>query len=126
LINEQIVIIGPPDMPYLVTIDVTGTTSATARFQESEAQESSICTKFKIQWSFKEDFGTICGERELLDMKQKECCIDGLLQGHKYYFRAAAGNLKGYSRFRPTTPAYLTPSSQYIIFLFYISFSELQ
>ncbi|XP_011499425.1 PREDICTED: uncharacterized protein LOC105363435 [Ceratosolen solmsi marchali] len=101
----------PPDMPFLVTVDVIGTTSVTARFQESEAQESPICTKFKIQWSFKEDFGTICGERELLDMKQKECRIDGLLQGHKYYFRAAAGNLKGYSRFRPATPAYLTPSS---------------
>ena len=98
-------------MPFLVTIDVTGTTCVTARFQESDAQESPICTKFKIQWSLKEDFGLVCGERELLDMKQKECRIEGLAQGHKYYFRAAAGNLKGYSRFRPTTPSFLTPSS---------------
>ncbi|XP_031777815.1 uncharacterized protein LOC100123939 isoform X2 [Nasonia vitripennis] len=101
----------PPDMPYLVTVDVTGITSVMARFQESETQDAPICTKFKIQWSFKEDFAMLCGERELLDMKQKECRIEGLLQGHRYYFRAAAGNLKGYSRFRPTTPTHLMPSS---------------
>lgn len=100
-------------MPYLVTVDVTGITSVTARFQESEIQDAPICTKFKIQWSFKEDFAMLCGERELLDMKQKECRIEGLLQGHRYYFRAAAGNLKGYSRFRPTTPSHLMPSSEY-------------
>ncbi|XP_051173974.1 uncharacterized protein LOC127289823 isoform X4 [Leptopilina boulardi] len=101
----------PPDKPYLVSVDVTGTTSVIARFQESDSHDSAICTKFKVQWSVKDDFSVVCDEKEVLDMKQRECRIDGLVQGQKYYFRAAAGNLKGYSKFRPSTPAYVTPSS---------------
>lgn len=100
-------------MPFLVAVDVTGTTSVTVRFQEPDAHDSPICTKFKVQWSLHEDFSVICGEREVLDMKQRECRIEGLTQGQKYYFRAAAGNLKGYSRFRNSTPAHVTPSSKY-------------
>lgn len=101
----------PPDMPFLVAIDVTGTTSVTVRFQEPDSHDSPICTKFKVQWSPHDDFSVICGEKEVLDMKQRECRIEGLTQGQKYHFRAAAGNLKGYSRFRSSTPAHVTPSS---------------
>ncbi|XP_046608985.1 uncharacterized protein LOC124299719 isoform X4 [Neodiprion virginianus] len=101
----------PPDMPFLVAVDVTGTTSVTVRFQEPDSHDSPICTKFKVQWSVREDFSIICGDREVLDMKQRECRVDDLTQGQRYYFRAAAGNLKGYSRFRPSTPAHVTPSS---------------
>ncbi|KYN00199.1 Ankyrin repeat and fibronectin type-III domain-containing protein 1 [Cyphomyrmex costatus] len=101
----------PPDIPFLVAIDVTGTTSVTVRFQEPDSHDSPICTKFKVQWSLHDDFSVICGEREVLDMKQKECRIENLTQGKKYHFRAAAGNLKGYSRFRNSTPAHVTPSS---------------
>lgn len=100
-------------MPFLVAVDVTGTTSITVRFQEPDAHDSPICTKFKVQWSLQDDFSIICGEREILDMKQRECRIDGLTQGQKYHLRAAAGNLKGYSRFRNSTPAHVTPSSEY-------------
>ncbi|XP_014484057.1 PREDICTED: uncharacterized protein LOC106749274 isoform X2 [Dinoponera quadriceps] len=101
----------PPDMPFLVAVDVTGTTSVTVRFQEPDSHDSPICTKFKVQWSLHEDFSVVCGEKEVLDMKQRECRIDGLTQGQRYHFRAAAGNLKGYSRFRNSTPAHVTPSS---------------
>lgn len=103
-------------MPFLVAVDVTGTNSVTVRFQEPDSHDSPICTKFKVQWSVKEDFSVICGEREVLDMKQREYRIDDLIQGQKYYFRAAAGNLKGYSRFRNSTPAHVTPSSKKITF----------
>lgn len=106
-------ILGPPDMPFLVAIDVTGTTSVTIRFQEPDSHDSPICTKFKVQWSLHDDFSVICDEREVLDMKQRECRIGDLTQGQKYYFRAAAGNLKGYSRFRNSTPAHVTPSSKH-------------
>ncbi|XP_077260033.1 ankyrin repeat and fibronectin type III domain containing protein wide awake isoform X3 [Temnothorax americanus] len=101
----------PPDMPFLVAVDVTGTTSITVRFQEPDSHDSPICTKFKVQWSLHENFSVICGEREVLDMKQRECRIEDLTQGQKYHFRAAAGNLKGYSRFMNSTPAHVTPSS---------------
>ncbi|XP_067208007.1 ankyrin repeat and fibronectin type-III domain-containing protein 1 isoform X3 [Linepithema humile] len=101
----------PPDMPFLVAVDVTGTTSVAVRFQEPDSHDSPICTKFKVQWSLHDDFSVVCGEREVLDMKQRECRIEGLTQGQRYHFRAASGNLKGYSRFRNSTPAHVTPSS---------------
>ncbi|XP_018376620.1 PREDICTED: ankyrin repeat and fibronectin type-III domain-containing protein 1 [Trachymyrmex cornetzi] len=101
----------PPDILFLIAIDVTGTTSVTIRFQEPDSHDSSICTKFKVQWSLHDEFSVICGDREVLDMKQKECRIEDLTQGQKYHFRAAAGNLKGYSRFRNSTPSHVTPSS---------------
>lgn len=41
---------GPPDVPFLVAVDVTGTNSVTVRFQEPEQQDSAICTKFKGDW----------------------------------------------------------------------------
>lgn len=99
-------------MPFLVVVDVTGTTSVAVRFQEPDSHDSPICTKFKVQWSLHDDFSIICGEREVLDMKQRECRIEGLTQGQRYHFRAASGNLKGYSRFRNSTPAHVTPSSK--------------
>ena len=43
----MIVFAGPPDVPFLVAVDVTGTNSVTVRFQEPEHQDSAICTKFK-------------------------------------------------------------------------------
>ncbi|XP_066594906.1 uncharacterized protein wake isoform X2 [Prorops nasuta] len=101
----------PPDMPFIISVDVTGVTSVSVRFQETDSHDSSICTKFKVQWSTKEDFSVICGEIEVSEMKKRECRIDGLVQGQRYHFRAAAGNLKGYSRFRNSTPCYVTPSS---------------
>jgi hypothetical protein len=42
-----ILLSGPPDVPFLVAVDVTGTNSVTVRFQEPEQQDSAICTKFK-------------------------------------------------------------------------------
>ncbi|XP_046988010.1 ankyrin repeat and fibronectin type-III domain-containing protein 1 isoform X1 [Schistocerca americana] len=101
----------PPDIPFLVAVDVTGTNSVTVRFQEPEQQDSAICTKFKVQWSCSEDFSPLAGEREILDMKQLECHIGDLTQGCRYYFRVACGNLKGYGNFRLSTPASVVPSS---------------
>ncbi|KAK0091746.1 hypothetical protein PV326_002758 [Microctonus aethiopoides] len=101
----------PPDIPFLVGVDVIGTKTVIVRFQEADTLDSFICTKFKVQWSIKEDFSLITGEREMLDMKQRECRIDGLVQGQRYYFRACAGNLKGYSRFVFASPPSVTPSN---------------
>ncbi|XP_021938463.1 ankyrin repeat and fibronectin type-III domain-containing protein 1 isoform X2 [Zootermopsis nevadensis] len=101
----------PPDAPFLVAVDVTGTHSVTVRFQEPDQQDSPICTKFKVQWSCNENFSPLAGEREILDMKRLECNISDLAQGCRYYFRVACGNLKGYGNFRLSSPASVIPSS---------------
>ncbi|XP_063981547.1 uncharacterized protein Wake isoform X2 [Diachasmimorpha longicaudata] len=101
----------PPDVPFMASIDVIETKSVSVRFQETEIHDSYVCTKFKVQWSTKEDFSIVNGEREVFDMKQRECRIDGLIQGQRYYFRVCAGNLKGYSRFIISSPSSVIPSS---------------
>lgn len=96
-----------------INISVIGSKSVNLVFHEAETSESYACTKFKIQWSFKDDFSIIVGEKHILNMKQKECRIDGLIQGQKYFFRACTGNLKGYSRFVLSSPPYVIPSCEY-------------
>jgi hypothetical protein len=46
-LNIGVLFSGPPDIPFLVAVDVTGTNSVTVRFQEPEHQDAAICTKFK-------------------------------------------------------------------------------
>ncbi|XP_034944603.1 uncharacterized protein wake isoform X2 [Chelonus insularis] len=94
----------------VVNADVIGVNSVNIRFQINEKSEP-ICTKLKVQWSTKEDFSLMSGEKEISDIKQKEYCIDGLMQGQKYFFRVCLGNSKGYNRFISSVPSYLTPSS---------------
>ncbi|KAF7989754.1 hypothetical protein HCN44_008428 [Aphidius gifuensis] len=101
----------PPDVPLCVNISVIGSKSVMIELQDTENDESYACTKFKIQWSFDDDFSIIAGEKQVLNMKKKECQIDGLIQGKKYYFRACCGNLKGYSQFLLSSPPYVVPSS---------------
>ncbi|GLH16798.1 Ankyrin repeat and fibronectin type-III domain-containing protein 1 [Gryllus bimaculatus] len=43
-------------------------------------------------------------------MKHMECHIGDLIQGQRYYFRVACGNLKGYGKFRQSTPKSVIPS----------------
>ncbi|KAK7862491.1 hypothetical protein R5R35_005917 [Gryllus longicercus] len=102
----------PPDVPFLVAVDVTGTNSVNVRFQEPEQQDSAICTKFKVQWSCSEALSPLAGEREILDMKHMECHIGDLIQGQRYYFRVACDNLKGYGKFRQSTLTSVIPSSR--------------
>jgi hypothetical protein len=46
-------VLGPPDEPSMVALDVTGTTSVNVRFQEPDFQDVGICTKFKCKWTAK-------------------------------------------------------------------------
>lgn len=50
------------------------------------------------------------GEKEILDISKPNCNID-LIQGRKYYFRSACGNLKGYGPYLSSTPAFVVPST---------------
>lgn len=101
----------PPDIPFLVAVDVTSKNSVTVRYQEPEHHDSPICTKFRVEWSCDSEFHTLSGHREILDMKQLECHIDNLEHGKRYYFRVACGNIRGFGNYRPSTPESVIPSS---------------
>ncbi|XP_044576765.1 uncharacterized protein LOC123259979 isoform X3 [Cotesia glomerata] len=101
----------PPDIPRTVNLEIIGTQSVIVKFEESTKKSSSACTKFKVQWSTKKNFSVITGEVEIFDIRQRQCQIDNLVQGQKYFFRICLGNLKGYSQFLPSSPPCAVPSS---------------
>ncbi|XP_076270822.1 ankyrin repeat and fibronectin type III domain containing protein wide awake isoform X3 [Rhynchophorus ferrugineus] len=100
----------PPDVPSLVALDITSKNTISVRLAEPTSQESSITTKFLVQWSTRSDFSIISGTEELTDMSNLRCQVD-LMQGRRYYFRACCGNLKGYGMFRASTPSSVIPST---------------
>ncbi|XP_043191220.1 ankyrin repeat and fibronectin type-III domain-containing protein 1-like [Amphibalanus amphitrite] len=101
----------PPDPPARVTVEVTGPQEVRLRLDEPDCQHQAICTKYKVQWSTSADFSSVAGERDVTDLvPPPELPVRQLTQGRRYFFRAAAGNFCGWSRFVSSSPAGVLPS----------------
>ena len=68
--------------------------------------------QFSVQLSSDEDFLCLCGHYEVADTRQLKYHIKNLCQGQPYYIRVASGNIKGYSAYKLSTPAFIVPSSK--------------
>ncbi|XP_026680370.1 uncharacterized protein LOC103510544, partial [Diaphorina citri] len=101
----------PPDMPSSVSVEVTGITSVCVRYQEPDNSASPLCTKYKVEWSTDPDFKDIVGSQEILNSRQHDLEISNLIHRQRYYFRAACGNIRGYSLPKVSTPSHVEPSS---------------
>ncbi|XP_055618700.1 uncharacterized protein LOC129763542 isoform X2 [Toxorhynchites rutilus septentrionalis] len=105
----------PPDLPSRIDIDVTGCTSVSLRLYEP--LEGAISAKFKVQWSSRSDFSNVVGEREIIAWTSFHGCmgalcnLNELIQGRRYFFRACAGNIKGWGPYKLSTPNCIVPSS---------------
>ncbi|XP_058840187.1 ankyrin repeat and fibronectin type-III domain-containing protein 1-like [Topomyia yanbarensis] len=105
----------PPDLPNRIEIDVTGCFSVSLRLYEP--LEGAISTKFKVQWSSRSDFSNVVGEREVNEWTSFHGCMGAvcnlseLIQGRRYFFRASAGNIKGWGPYKQSTPNCVVPSS---------------
>ncbi|XP_021693646.1 uncharacterized protein LOC5576566 isoform X2 [Aedes aegypti] len=105
----------PPDLPNRIDIDVAGCTSVSLRLYEP--LEGAISTKFKVQWSSRSDFSNVVGEREVIEWTSFHGCMGAvcnlseLIQGRRYFFRACAGNIKGWGPYKLSTPNCVVPSS---------------
>nr|XP_029723314.1 uncharacterized protein LOC109423620 isoform X2 [Aedes albopictus] len=105
----------PPDLPNRIDIDVAGCTSVSLRLYEP--LEGAISTKFKVQWSSRSDFSNVVGEREVSEWTSFHGCMGAvcnlseLIQGRRYFFRACAGNIKGWGPYKLSTPNCVVPSS---------------
>lgn len=72
---------------------------------------------FSVQYSSREDFSIIIGEKVINDWKDFEGTmgvnfqLNNLIQGRRYFFRAASGNLKGFGSFKSCHPKSIIPSS---------------
>lgn len=101
-----------------------------------EPMDDCICTKFKgkiggieicvaafinfsfpVQWSSREDFSIIIGERIINEWSifqgsaGSHFQINELIQGRRYFFRACSGNVKGFGAYRVSNPTSIIPSS---------------
>lgn len=72
---------------------------------------------FTVQWSSREDFMIIIGERIITEWNMFQgtmgasCHINELIQGRRYFFRACSGNVKGFGSFILSNPKSIIPSS---------------
>lgn len=72
---------------------------------------------FSVQWSSREDFSNIVGERIITEWNAFQgtmganCYINELTQGRRYFFRACSGNIKGFGGYVTSNPTSLIPSS---------------
>ncbi|XP_053661268.1 uncharacterized protein LOC128710247 [Anopheles marshallii] len=105
----------PPDVPNRIDIDVTGCSAVSLRLYEP--LEGAITTKFKVQWSSRSDFSNVVGEREISEWCSFHGCMGAvcnlseLIQGRRYFFRACAGNVKGWGPYKLSVPNCVVPSS---------------
>uniref|UniRef100_A0AAG5CXS1 Ras-associating domain-containing protein n=2 Tax=Anopheles atroparvus TaxID=41427 RepID=A0AAG5CXS1_ANOAO len=105
----------PPDVPNRIDIDVTGCSAVSLRLYEP--LEGAITTKFKVQWSSRSDFSNVVGEREISEWCNFHGCmgavcnLNELIQGRRYFFRACAGNVKGWGPYKLSVPNCVVPSS---------------
>lgn len=70
-----------------------------------------------VQYSSREDFSIIIGEKIIADWKDFEGTmgvnfqLNNLIQGRRYFFRASSGNFKGFGSFKSCNPRSIVPSS---------------
>lgn len=70
-----------------------------------------------VQWSSREDFSIIIGERIINEWNLFQGSlgsnfhISELIQGRRYFFRVCSGNVKGFGRYKISSPTSIIPSN---------------
>ncbi|CAH0723197.1 unnamed protein product, partial [Brenthis ino] len=104
-------VLPPPDL------EVCGAHSVTVRLKDPKTlqpapRDPPIVTKYKVEWSSRADFSNVCGCREVqASGASTRVLIAGLTRGRRYFFRAAAGNVKGWGPCTVSVPRSVVPSS---------------
>ncbi|XP_045448894.1 uncharacterized protein LOC123657385 [Melitaea cinxia] len=107
----------PTALP-LPDLEVCGAHSVTVKLKDPRniqpaLRDPPIVTKYKVEWSSRADFSNVCGCREVAasGTNLTRVLIAGLTRGRRYFFRAAAGNIKGWGPFTVSVPRSVVPSS---------------
>lgn len=81
------------------------------------SNQPAIPLSLPVQWSSREDFTIIIGERVINEWNSFQGSmgshfqINELIQGRRYFFRACSGNVKGFGAYRVSNPTSIIPSS---------------
>ncbi|XP_033182703.1 ankyrin repeat and fibronectin type-III domain-containing protein 1 isoform X4 [Anabas testudineus] len=100
-----------PEAPSMVRLSVSSSTTLTVTFQEPQCLNSTVVTKYRVEWSCLKDFSLLAGEMVLDDLQTLKCTISGLTTGRLYYVRVSAYNMKGWGPPASSLPPSAAPSN---------------
>ncbi|MEQ2275935.1 hypothetical protein XENORESO_011219, partial [Xenotaenia resolanae] len=69
---------GTPEAPTMVRLSVSSSTTLTVTFQEPQCLNSTVVTKYKVEWSCLKDFSLLAGEMVLDNLQSLKCTISSL------------------------------------------------
>nr|XP_015817574.2 uncharacterized protein ankfn1 isoform X1 [Nothobranchius furzeri] len=101
----------PPEAPAMVRLSVSSSTTLTVTFQEPQSLNSTVVTKYRVEWSCLKDFSLLAGEMVLDNLQSLKCTISGLSTGRLYYVRVSAYNMKGWGPPTSSLPPSAVPSN---------------
>ncbi|UJR23904.1 hypothetical protein I4U23_026876 [Adineta vaga] len=101
---------GIPDAPTNVRLMVTGSDNITVTFDEPLRSNGVMVVKYKIEWSFDEDFTDVMFDI-IKNCFLREYIIRNLPVGQRCFVRVSAGNLKGFGQTVLANPPYCVPSN---------------
>ncbi|KAM9837754.1 ankyrin repeat and fibronectin type-III domain-containing protein 1 [Aulostomus maculatus] len=101
----------PPEAPSMVRLSVSSSTTLTVSFQEPRCLNSTVVTKYRVEWSCLKDFSLLAGEVVLDNLQTLKCTISSLTTGRLYYVRVLAYNMKGWGPPASSLPPSAAPSN---------------
>ncbi|XP_070847347.1 ankyrin repeat and fibronectin type-III domain-containing protein 1 isoform X2 [Chaetodon trifascialis] len=101
----------PPEAPSMVRLSVSSSTTLTVTFQEPQCLNSTVVTKYRVEWSCLKDFSLLAGEMLLDNLQTLKCIISSLTTGRLYYVRVSAYNMKGWGPPASSLPPSAAPSN---------------
>ncbi|XP_051274174.1 uncharacterized protein ankfn1 isoform X4 [Dicentrarchus labrax] len=100
-----------PEAPSMVRLSVSSSTTLTVTFQEPQCLNSTVVTKYRVEWSCLKDFSLLAGEMVLDNLQALKCIISNLTTGRLYYVRVSAYNMKGWGPPASSLPPSAAPSN---------------
>ncbi|XP_035002141.1 uncharacterized protein ankfn1 isoform X2 [Hippoglossus stenolepis] len=100
-----------PEAPSMVRLSVSSSSTLTVTFQEPLCLNSTVVTKYRVEWSCLKDFSLLAGETLLDNLQSLKCTISSLTTGRLYYVRVSAFNMKGWGPPTSSLPPSAAPSN---------------
>ncbi|XP_013878805.1 ankyrin repeat and fibronectin type-III domain-containing protein 1 [Austrofundulus limnaeus] len=100
-----------PEAPTMVRLSVSSSTTLTVSFQEPQSLNSTVVTKYRVEWSCLKDFSLLAGDMVLDNLQNLKCTISSLTTGRLYYVRVSAYNMKGWGPPASSLPPSAAPSN---------------
>ncbi|KAM6899073.1 ankyrin repeat and fibronectin type-III domain-containing protein 1 [Lycodopsis pacificus] len=100
-----------PETPSMVRLSVSSSSSLSVSFQEPQCLNSTVVTKYRVEWSCLKDFSLLAGEIVLDNLQTLKCTISSLTTGRLYYVRVSAYNMKGWGPPASSRPPSAAPSN---------------